>query len=310
VEVAREKVLAAREATAAVDQLAVEVRLGDGAAPLTRADRVSTLVVAGVGGRTMMRILDDVDLMGTGTSATGAAAGESIGPCIKRLVLNPPAKNAADVRAYLLRMAEAWVIDDEQLCVENEQMHVFISASRRDHSSSSSVSSSTDDTATTTTTDDDTITTETTTRADVWKPFGLSGGDVRGTSGRWKPNAGDAIQVNLIFSFGDLISLGTLSFSSLSLTSSPPPFHSTPLRSRSIPPLLQHIQWVGVKGDVLDLEALADEVIGPVLRRRRPPLLTVYLRDRLEWTEVGHISVMRVAWQCVCEHPTKIKLND
>ena len=33
------------------------------------------------------------------------------------------------------------------------------------------------------------------------------------------------------------------------------------------------------------MEQLADEVIGPVLRRKRPPLLMVYLRDRLEWTE-------------------------
>ena len=142
----------------------------------------------------------------------------SVGARVNHLVLNPPAKDAADVRAYLLAptICEAWVIDDERLCVENEQMHIMISARR-----SSSAAN-----------------------AEVWRPFGAgSSGDadddvlVEGTSRRWKPNAGDVIQ------------------------------------------------WVGVKGDVLDLEKLADEVMGPVLRRRRPPLLTVYLRDRLEWTE-------------------------
>ena len=33
------------------------------------------------------------------------------------------------------------------------------------------------------------------------------------------------------------------------------------------------------------MDEVADDVIGPVLRRRRPRLLRLYLRDRLEWTE-------------------------
>ena len=37
--------------------------------------------------------------------------------------------------------------------------------------------------------------------------------------------------------------------------------------------------------DELRMDEVADDVIGPVLRRRRPRLLRLYLRDRLEWTE-------------------------
>ena len=255
VKVAREKVLQAQEAMGMENgQLAVDIRLGDGAAPLTLEDDVSTLVIAGLGGKTMMKILTDLDL-GTGDL-------ESVGARVNHLVLNPPAKDAADIRAYLLAptICEAWVIDDERLCVENEQMHIMISARRSSSSqspqppplppsSSSSSSSNNDDITTTTDDNDDDDSTAAAaaaaaTNAEVWRPFGAaSSGEadddalVEGTSRRWKPNAGDVIQ------------------------------------------------WVGVKGDVLDLEKLADEVVGPVLRRRRPPLLTVYLRDRLEWTE-------------------------
>lgn len=265
VEVAREKVLRAEEAMAlaaaksskgrllepvealaaldAAEALAVEVRLGEGVAPLTPADHVHTLVVAGMGRRTMTRILDDADLTGEGddegVGAAGRAACESVGPSIRRLVLNPPAKDAASLRRYLFDTG-AWVIDNEQLCVENEQMHVIISASRRAGAHSSPSSSS----WTSSSSNDAASRTPTTSRPsdEVWMPFRVAGGsggdaDVRGTSSSWRPNAGDVIQ------------------------------------------------WVGVKGDVLDLEALSDEVIGPVLRRRRPPLLKVYLRDRLEWTE-------------------------
>ena len=45
------------------------------------------------------------------------------------------------------------------------------------------------------------------------------------------------------------------------------------------------IQWTGECGDELRMDEVADDVIGPVLRRRRPRLLRLYLRDRLEWTE-------------------------
>ena len=259
VEVARQKVLQALD-TLAEKELAVDIRFGDGAKPLTSGDDVSTLVVAGVGGRTMKRVLSDLDL--TGRTRTGEKEGDSVGAGIQKVILNPPAKDAAEVRAYLLAadMREVWVIDDERLCVENEQMHVMISATRRSPVDSSSSSSSSPPSASSASSsssssstssllqqnDDDhhhhaiaETRTDSAAAADAWRPFGASGGDepVAGTSKTWKPNAGDVIQ------------------------------------------------WVGVKGDVLDLELLADEVIGPVLRRKRPPLLMVYLRDRLEWTE-------------------------
>ena len=284
VEVARDTVR--RVAKAAVSGLGiameVEIRLGDGAAALTGEDGVDTLVVAGVSGRTIARFLNDVigaggerddcvcagdaevsdagerdgrgggdgavvdsaasmrDSVGGGGGAS-ASVRASVGASIRRLVLNPPAKDAAGVRAYLLG-TEAWTIDDEQLCVENEILHVIISASRRDHASSSSSSSPSSSWSAS---NGDIGTAGAT--SEVWRPFGSGGGDVKGASGTWKPNAEDAIQ------------------------------------------------WVGANGDILDLETLADEVIGPVLRRRRPPLLTVFLRDRLEWTEVGWGAVRMCA---------------
>ena len=64
VDVARENVRRAREAIEAGDAasaptaLPVDVRLGDGAKPLTAEDDVDCLIVAGVGARTMCAILD------------------------------------------------------------------------------------------------------------------------------------------------------------------------------------------------------------------------------------------------------------
>ena len=252
VEVARENVIRAQEtiirAASSTEaplppSLAVDIRLGDGAEPLTREDDVDTLIIAGIGAQTMMRVLTPAKSMGDETNSGDgeeAVSGEMRGEfrvsgvdqpltSIERLVLNPPAKDAQTIRGFLSRSG-AWIIDDEQLCVENEQMHVMISASRSDRASISASSSSSSKC-------DDAEMAATSGSSKVWEPFVELDGDVEGASSSWKPSADDVIQ------------------------------------------------WVGVKGDVMDLDELADEIIGPVLRRRRPPLLKVYLRDRLDWFE-------------------------
>ena len=72
--------------------------------------------------------------------------------------------------------------------------------------------------------------------------------------------------------------------------SPPPPPRTASRTSRrtatgGAPAAEDAIQWTGECGDELRMDEVADDVIGPVLRRRRPRLLRLYLRDRLEWTE-------------------------
>ena len=59
-----------------------------------------------------------------------------VGARVSRLVLNPPARDAQTIREYLRRDDE-WVVDDERLMVEKEQMHVLIRASRAESRASS-----------------------------------------------------------------------------------------------------------------------------------------------------------------------------
>ena len=222
VDVARENVRRAREAIEAGDAasaptaLPVDVRLGDGAKPLTAEDDVDCLIVAGVGARTMCAILDAARLhrrpAGVKSDPHRRPDPEpdrsEVGSRVSRLVLNPPARDAQTIREYLRRDDE-WVVDDERLMVEKEQMHVLIRASRAESRASSVAAAA----------------------ATNGEP------NVEADSDGWRPAAEDAIQ------------------------------------------------WTGECGDELRMDEVADDVIGPVLRRRRPRLLRLYLRDRLEWTE-------------------------
>jgi len=45
-------------------------------------------------------------------------------------VLNPPATDVPEVRAWLAE-TDAWIVRDERLVVENEQMHAMVAATRR-----------------------------------------------------------------------------------------------------------------------------------------------------------------------------------
>ena len=106
--------------------LNVDVRLGNGAEALNVADATNVIVVAGVGAKTMINILEAAALGGDGPGAS-----------VERLVLNPPAKDAEAIRRWLMdssrrnaRGPSVWVIDDERLVVENEQLHVVVAARR------------------------------------------------------------------------------------------------------------------------------------------------------------------------------------
>ena len=223
VDVARENVRRARDtietgdaAASAPTPIPVHIRLGDGAKPLTVEDDVDCLIVAGVGARTMCAILDAARLhRRTGSDPDPDPDPDpypdrsEVGARVSRLVLNPPARDAQAIREYLRRDDE-WVVDDERLMVENEQMHVLIRASRAASRASSIAAAA---------------------------AAATGGPNAAADSDGWRPAAEDAIQ------------------------------------------------WTGECGDELRMDEVADDVIGPVLRRRRPRLLRVYLRDRLEWAE-------------------------
>ena len=139
IEVANAKAARANEALArlgATSPLPVDVRLGDGAGALVPEDAADVVCVAGVGGGTMIKMLTAAGLdkpkpkpkpAGDGT---GDDDGDDACVGVTRLVLNPPATDVPEVRAWLYE-TNAWVINDERLVVENEQMHVAVSATRR-----------------------------------------------------------------------------------------------------------------------------------------------------------------------------------
>lgn len=139
IEVANAKAARANEALArlgATSPLPVDVRLGDGAGALVPEDAADVVCVAGVGGGTMIKMLTAAGLdkpkpkpkpAGDGT---GDDDGDDTCVGVTRLVLNPPATDVPEVRAWLTE-TNAWVVDDERLVVENEQMHVAVSATRR-----------------------------------------------------------------------------------------------------------------------------------------------------------------------------------
>jgi len=97
----------------------VEVREGDGLAALRDelATSVDVVVVAGVGANTMAKVLESGGLGLNGTAR------------VRRLVLNPPAKDGASVRRWCAE--NGWVkFRDERLIVENETMHLIMAVER------------------------------------------------------------------------------------------------------------------------------------------------------------------------------------
>ena len=127
-----------------VSPLPIDVRLGDGAEALVAGDGVDVVCVAGVGGRTMVKMLkaaglherlrharnrdDDDDVVESGDEADACAS-------VTRLVLNPPATDIPEVRKWLME-TDAWTVCDERLQVENGQMHAVLAATRRAHAAS------------------------------------------------------------------------------------------------------------------------------------------------------------------------------
>lgn len=99
---------------AAVDS--VDLRLGDGLSALRDDERVDVLVVAGVGANTMARVLEEGGCEGSGNRRGS----------LKRVVLNPPAKDGAQVRRWL--HANDYRVVDERLVVENGTMHLILCA--------------------------------------------------------------------------------------------------------------------------------------------------------------------------------------
>jgi tRNA (adenine22-N1)-methyltransferase len=85
-------------------------RSGDGLDPIAEEDRVGTIVIAGLGGRTILGIL------GRGLTRL---------PSIERLILQPRAE-AATVRAFLL--ASGWALASERLTEEGGRLHVTLAA--------------------------------------------------------------------------------------------------------------------------------------------------------------------------------------
>ena len=140
IEVANAKAARANEAVAellgATSPLPVDVRLGDGAGALVPEDAADVVCVAGVGSRTMIKMLKAAGLdkprpkpkpAGLRTEdddEDDACAG------VNGVVLNPPATDVPEVRAWLVE-TNAWTVRDERLVVENEQMHAMVAATRR-----------------------------------------------------------------------------------------------------------------------------------------------------------------------------------
>jgi tRNA (adenine22-N1)-methyltransferase len=89
-------------------------RAGDGLAVLDPEDRIDTVVLAGLGGRSIVRILE---------------APESLGLRLKRLVLQPRSE-LMQVRAWL--SDHGWRLVSEQISIERGRFHVTVAVERGD----------------------------------------------------------------------------------------------------------------------------------------------------------------------------------
>ena len=112
--------------------LPIDVRLGDGAEALVAEDGVDVVCVAGVGGRTMVKMLKAAGLHQRLRHARNRDDDDDDDACasVTRLVLNPPATDIPEVRKWLME-TDAWTVCDERLQVENGQMHAVLAATRR-----------------------------------------------------------------------------------------------------------------------------------------------------------------------------------
>jgi len=115
-----------------VSPLPIDVRLGDGAEALVAGDGVDVVCVAGVGGRTMVKMLKAAGLHERLRHARNRDDDDDDDACasVTRLVLNPPATDIPEVRKWLME-TDAWTVCDERLQVENGQMHAVLAATRR-----------------------------------------------------------------------------------------------------------------------------------------------------------------------------------
>ena len=120
-----------------VSPLPIDVRLGDGAEALVAGDGVDVVCVAGVGGRTMVKMLKAAGLHERLRHARNRDDDDDDDACasVTRLVLNPPATDIPEVRKWLME-TDAWTVCDERLQVENGQMHAVLAATRRAHAAS------------------------------------------------------------------------------------------------------------------------------------------------------------------------------
>ena len=110
--------------------LPIDVRLGDGAEALVAEDGVDVVCVAGVGGRTMVKMLKAAGLHQRLRHARNRDDDDDACASVTRLVLNPPATDIPEVRKWLME-TDAWTVCDERLQVENGQMHAVLAATRR-----------------------------------------------------------------------------------------------------------------------------------------------------------------------------------
>ena len=113
-----------------VSPLPIDVRLGDGAEALVAEDGVDVVCVAGVGGRTMVKMLKAAGLHQRLRHARNRDDDDDACASVTRLVLNPPATDIPEVRKWLME-TDAWTVCDERLQVENGQMHAVLAATRR-----------------------------------------------------------------------------------------------------------------------------------------------------------------------------------
>lgn len=110
--------------------LPIDVRLGDGAEALVAEDGVDVVCVAGVGGRTMVKMLKAARLHERLRHARNRDDDDDACASVTMLVLNPPATDIPEVRKWLME-TDAWTVCDERLQVENGQMHAVLAATRR-----------------------------------------------------------------------------------------------------------------------------------------------------------------------------------
>ena len=85
---------------------------------LEEGEEPEVVVVAGVGANTMARVLEE-----GGVGKNGKRL-----DVVRRLVLNPPAKDGAKIRRWLAE--NGWSVRAERLVVENGTMHLAVSAER------------------------------------------------------------------------------------------------------------------------------------------------------------------------------------